>query len=90
MVLLERNLHGHPVAGFLWERNFEEVLFKVGWEKVPTWNVCMFTKSWDYFHPVYVDDIKMVGKAPVPRKGRCLQEIVDLKDPRLHSDECTS
>ena len=44
-------------------------------------NVCMFTKCWDYFQPVSVVHIKMVGKAPIQRKGRCLQEDVDLKDP---------
>ena len=35
MVLLERNLYGHPLAGLLWERPFEEVLLERGWEKVP-------------------------------------------------------
>ena len=33
VVPLERNLHGHPVAGFLWERQFEEVLLGLGWEQ---------------------------------------------------------
>ena len=32
---LERNLYGHPLAGLLWERQFEKVLLKYGWEKVP-------------------------------------------------------
>ena len=32
-VLLERNLYGHPSAGLLWERQFEEVLLELGWEK---------------------------------------------------------
>ena len=32
---LERNLYGHPLAGLLWERQFEEVLLGLGWEKVP-------------------------------------------------------
>ena len=26
VLLLERNLNGHPLAGLLWERQFEEVL----------------------------------------------------------------
>ena len=34
--LLERNLYGHPLAGFLWERLIEEVLFGLGWEKYRT------------------------------------------------------
>ena len=35
--LLERNLYGHTLAGLLWERQFEKVLLKHGWEKVPNW-----------------------------------------------------
>ena len=30
---LERNVFGHPLAGPLRERQFEEVLFKIGCEK---------------------------------------------------------
>ena len=32
VVLLERNLDGDPLTGLLWWREFEEVLFKLGWE----------------------------------------------------------
>ena len=28
VVPLERNLYGHPLAGLLWERQFEKILFK--------------------------------------------------------------
>ena len=28
VVLLERNLYGHPLAGLLWERQFEKILFE--------------------------------------------------------------
>ena len=28
---LERNLYGHPLAGLLWERQFEKILLKHGW-----------------------------------------------------------
>ena len=34
VVPLERNLYGHPLAGLLWERQFEKILMKHGWEKV--------------------------------------------------------
>ena len=37
VVLLERNLYGHLLAGLLWERQFE----KYGWEKVSNWE-CLF------------------------------------------------
>ena len=32
VVPLERNLCGHPLAGLLWERQFERILLKYGWE----------------------------------------------------------
>ena len=32
----ERNLYGHPLAGLLWERQFEKIPLKYGWEKVLT------------------------------------------------------
>ena len=34
VVPLERNLYGHPLAGLLWERQFEKILLKNDWEKV--------------------------------------------------------
>ena len=37
VVPLERNQHGHPFAGLLWERQFEEALSELGWEKIPNW-----------------------------------------------------
>ena len=33
VVLLERNLYGHPSAGLLGEKQFEKVLLEHGWEK---------------------------------------------------------
>ena len=33
LVPLERNLYGHPLAGLLWERQFEEVRLELRWEK---------------------------------------------------------
>ena len=33
VIPLERNLYGHPLAGLLWKRQFEEVLLELGWEK---------------------------------------------------------
>ena len=35
VVPLERNLYGHPLAGLLWERQFEKILLKHGSEKIP-------------------------------------------------------
>ena len=41
VVPLERNLYGHPLVGLLWERQFEKILLKYGWEKVSNWE-CLF------------------------------------------------
>ena len=41
VVPLERNLYGHPLAGLLWERQFETVLLGLGWNNVPNWE-CLF------------------------------------------------
>ena len=41
VVLHERNLNGHPLAGPLWDTQFEKVLSEHGWEKVPNWE-CFF------------------------------------------------
>ena len=62
VVLLERNLYGHPLAGLLWERQFEKILLQHGWEKVPNWE-CLFVHCEEgLFLSVYVDDIEMAGK----------------------------
>ena len=43
VVPLERNLYGHPLAGLMWERQFEKILLKHGWEKIPNWVlICVF------------------------------------------------
>ena len=35
VVPLEQNLYGHPLAGLLWERQFEKALLEHDWENVP-------------------------------------------------------
>ena len=47
VVPLERNQHGHPLAGLSWERQFEIVLLTCGWEKVPNWE-CSLPRKNDY------------------------------------------
>ena len=61
-VVLERNLYGHPLAGLLWERQFEKVFLKYGWEKVPNWECLFVQREKGLFLSVYVDDIKLAGK----------------------------
>ena len=58
----ERNLCGHPLAGLLWERQFEKVLLKHGWEKIPNWECLFVHREKGLFLSVYVDDIKLAGK----------------------------
>ena len=41
VVPLERNLYGHLLARLLWERQFEKILLKHGWEKIPNCE-CLF------------------------------------------------
>ena len=58
VVPLERNLYGHPLAGLLWERQFEKVLLKHGWEKIPNWECLFVHREKGLSLSVYVDDIK--------------------------------
>ena len=48
VVPLERNLYGHPLAGLLWERQFENVLLEHDWEKVLNWECFLSTEQQDY------------------------------------------
>ena len=50
VVPLERNLYGHPLAGLLWERQFEKIQLQHCWEKVPIWNACSYTVKKGYFY----------------------------------------
>ena len=59
---LERNLYCHPLAGLLWERQFEKVLLKYGWEKVSNWDSFFVNHEKGLFLSVYVDDMKLAGK----------------------------
>ena len=62
VVPLERNLYGHPLAGLLWEKQFEKILLKHGWEKIPDWECLFVHRKKGLFSSVHVDDIKLAGK----------------------------
>ena len=62
VVPLERNLYGHPLAGLLWERQFEKILLKHGWEKIPNWECLFVHREKGLFLSVYVDAIYLAGK----------------------------
>ena len=62
VVPLERNLYGHPLAGLLWERQFEQILLGYGREKVSNCECLFVHREKGLFLSVYVGDIKIAGK----------------------------
>ena len=62
VVPLERNLYGHPLAGLIWERQFEKILLKHGWEKIPNWECLFVHREKGLFLSVYVDDINWLER----------------------------
>ena len=50
VVLLERNVYGHPLAGLLWERQFEKSSARsLDGKKSRIGTVCLFIENKDYF-----------------------------------------
>ena len=94
VVPLERNLYGHPLAGLLWEMQFEKILLKYGWEKVSNWECLFVHREKGLFLSVYVDDIKLAGKKQnLDPMWKLLNKEVDLGEPTSFLDherlECT-
>ena len=87
VVPLERNLCGHPPAGLLRERQFEEALMELGWEKVSYWECLFVHRKHKLFLSENVDDIKMDGKkqnlGPLCKK---LMKHVDIEEPTSFLD----
>ena len=87
VVLLERNLYGHPLAGLLWERQFEKILLKHGWEKIPNWECLFVHREKGLFLSVYVGDIKLAGKKQnLDPMWKLLNKEVDLGEPTSFLD----
>ena len=87
VVPLERNLYGHPLAGLLWERQFEKVLLKYVWEKLPNWECLVVNRERGLFLSVYVDDIKLAGKTEnIEPTWKILMKDVDLGEPTSFLD----
>ena len=87
IVPLERNLYGHPLAGLLWERQFEKILLKHGWEKVPNWECLFAHREKGLFLSVYVDAIKLAGKKQIlDPMWKLLNKEVDLGEPTSFLD----
>ena len=82
VVSLERNLYGHPLAGLLWERQFEKVLLEHGWEKITNCECLFVHRQKGLFLSVYVDDIKWAGKKQnFDPMWKVLNKEVDLGEP---------
>ena len=87
VVPLERDLYGHPLAGLLWERQFEKILLKHGWEKIPNWECLFVHREKGLFLSVYVDDIKLAGKKQdLDPMWKVLNKEVDLGEPTSFLD----
>ena len=87
VVPLERNPYGHPLAGLLWERQFEKILLKHGWEKIPNWECLFVHRQKGFLLSVCVDDIKMAGKKQNRSPTwKILMKGVDLGEPTSSLD----
>ena len=87
VIPLERNLYGHPLAGLVWERQFEKILLKHGWEKIPNWECLFVHREKGLFLSVYVDDIKLAGKKQnLDPMWNLLNKEVDLGEPTSFLD----
>ena len=87
VVPLERNLYGHPLAGLLWERQFEKNLLKHGREKIPNCECLFVHREKGSFLSVYVDDIKLAGKKQnLDPMWKVLNKEVDSGEPTSFLD----
>ena len=86
VVPLERNLYGHPLAGLLWERQFEKnpvAAARLG----KGFHLGMLVPSKGLFLSVYVDDIKSVGKKQnMNPMWKLLNKEVELGEPTSFLD----
>ena len=90
VVPLERNLYGHPLAGLLWERQFEKILLKHGWEKIPNWECLFVHREKGLFLSVYVDDINWLERNKISiRCGKYSMKKLTWENQHLSWIMCT-
>ena len=69
------------------KRQFEKILLKHGWEKVPNCECLFVHREKGFFLSVYVDDIKLAGKKQnLDPMWKLLNKDVDLGDPTSFLD----
>ena len=70
----------------LWQQ-FEKILLKHGWEKIPNWECLFVHREKGLFLSVYVDDIKLAGKKQnLDPMWKVLNKEVDLGEPTSFLD----
>ena len=75
------------LAGLLWERQFEKILLKHGWEKILNWECLFVHREKGLFLSVYVDDIQLAGKKHnLHPMWKLLNKEVDLGEPTSFLD----
>ena len=80
-------MYGHPLAGQLWERQFEKILLKHDWEKIPNWECLFVHREKGLFSSVYVDDIKLAAKKQnLDPVWKVFNKEVDLGEPTSFLD----
>ena len=69
------------------ERQFEKILLKHGWEKIPNWECLFVHREKGLFLSVYVDDFKMTGKTEnMKPTWKILIKDVDRQEPTSFLD----
>ena len=70
------------------KRQFEKILLKHGWEKIPNWECLFVHREKGLFLSVCVDDIKLAGKKQnIDPMWKVLNKEVDLGEPTSFFDQ---
>ena len=71
----------------LWERQFEKIILKHGWEEVSDWECLFVHREQGLFLSVHVDYIKLAGKKQnLDLMWKVLNKEVDLGEPTSFFD----
>ena len=87
VVPLERNLYGRPLAGLLWERQFEKVLLQYGWKKFQIENAYSLSEKKDYSCLcTWTIENSLERNRILTQRGKLLMKDVDLGEPTSFLD----